>query len=388
MRNTGTNWSAIAMKLGLPDYNVDLDGNIRGADGSWDRGAYEYAPTNVPAAKSSMEVPAAKDSFKEVPAAKDSFKEVPAAKSFVDVPAAKQPLVYFDFEDDFILTNRILDKSLSNRDAWRYGKAANPTNYPTREYASSVPGRGNVSGYAAKFDWWNDRWGDYGKSGQYAAITNTSALANMPEATIMVWGKYNAVRSDQGTSHAADNNAAMVSAGYGSKGAWQLGRYGDPYTIFQVTTNASGPQRDLRVRFPDAVWTSKGNTTNWHHYCVSFDHGDVKGYFDGRLFTNVQMQVTELTIGKNNNVPRPWIALGCWTHDGTPQQDDAEGKHMYPNNGWFNGYLDNVRIYNTVLAPEEIGEIFVEEGGRTQTAPKPPKAPATSSQKSRSKKPQ
>jgi hypothetical protein len=30
-------------------YNVDMNGTVRGADGSWDRGAFEFSGQSVPA---------------------------------------------------------------------------------------------------------------------------------------------------------------------------------------------------------------------------------------------------------------------------------------------------------------------------------------------------
>jgi hypothetical protein len=141
-------------------------------------------------------------------------------------------------------------------------------------------------------------------------------------------------------------------------GAWQLGHYGLPRTYFQITTNifAPGPYQDVTIKFRDESWIT-GSTTNWIHYCVTFSNGIVNAYQDGIWFTNRAIPgVTSLTVARQGSAPR-WIGLGCATHDGTPAMESGEN---YPNHGWLNGYLDDVRIYNRVLDPAEIRKIVAE----------------------------
>jgi hypothetical protein len=349
LRDTGTNWSALAIALGLPDYNLDLYGNVRGADGAWDRGAFEYAGTNA----------------------------VPP----VDVNT-NSLLVYLDFEDDFTATNRILDKSPEGlRPAWRYGRTDYPTNYPTQVAATNVPGRVGISGYAGSFSWWNDGFGEYGKSGQYAAITNSAALTNLPQATIMLWGKYNRVRTDQTSDptpdHSPNNNATFLSGGYNKVGAWEFGRDGGPYTEFMVTTNGNTFARQ-GIRFPDQMWSASadGDTTNWHHYAVTFASGNANAYYDGVWFTNFQFNATHLSLGKNGSNPKAYLAVGCRTHNGTPSMSDVdEASWAYPNNGWLDGYVDEVRVYGAALSASEISGIVATTGGTNQVVQPPPPTP-------------
>jgi hypothetical protein len=68
-----------------------------------------------------------------------------------------------------------------------------------------------------------------------------------------------------------------------------------------------------------------------------------------------------LTIGTSPSRPYNWIGIGVNTHVGTPEYDDETGND-YPNNGFHNGGLDQVRIYDRVLSPNEIVDIANSEG--------------------------
>ena len=73
------------------------------------------------------------------------------------------------------------------------------------------------------------------------------------------------------------------------------------------------------------------------------------------MVTNQSMHVP-LTLGYFNGV-QPWIGLGCDTHAGTPPMEDEVGED-YPNHGWFNGLMDDVRIYDGPLTSSEMAVVY------------------------------
>jgi hypothetical protein len=57
---------------------------------------------------------------------------------------------------------------------------------------------------------------------------------------------------------------------------------------------------------------------------------------------------------------RGWIGLGVKTHYTVPnpQETPEFDGDAYPNNGWLNGLLDDVRVYNRVLTDSEIHAVY------------------------------
>jgi hypothetical protein len=88
----------------------------------------------------------------------------------------------------------------------------------------------------------------------------------------------------------------------GLPGAWDLQRFNSGVwlnnTRFLLTTNGDwnlprmGAVSDpvwaqsgrVIFNFPDRGYDEQGNTTNWHHYAVTFDAGVVRTYVDGSLY--------------------------------------------------------------------------------------------------------
>lgn len=317
-RNTGANLSSL-----LPYWSTDLAGHSRLADGLPDRGALEAGQWS---GGSSSET--------------------------------EGLLVWLTFEDSFA-DGKLDDASGNARHAWRYGRPNSPTNWPAQVAAASSPGRTNATGYAGEFRWYQDGWGYYGKSGDYAGITtNLNALTNMSRATIALWARYySATRISPSFDYSEDQNASLLSTGTasGTPGTWKLGRWYSGETYFTVLTSGNFTY-DRSLKFPDAAYSSKGDTLKWNHYAVTFDSGRVAAYFNGRLLTNVTMTVTALKLGRFPHAPF-WLGIGTDTHAGTPPLEDESGED-YPNHGWFNGVMDDVRIYGRVLSASEIASIY------------------------------
>lgn len=300
-------------------------------------------------------------------------------------------ILWLRFEDDFS-DSRLDDSSSQGNHAYRYGRPSSiyPTNFPTQVSATNTIGTNGIGGgYCGDFIWWtNSDYGLYLRDGQYAAITNIIAFTNLTQATITIWARYDNVdRINNSYDYSVDGNSALISAGTSSGilGSWDLGRFNQAIWInntrFYVTTNSNfnvtqtGNGSDLVFgkagkavfNFPDNGF-SNGDTAKWHHYVITFNNGIVKTYYDGTNLVTCDLSSTinHLTVGLNNSVSfsTGFIGIGCDTHGGTPSLENETGED-YPNNGWFNGQMDDVRIYNRVLSPAEI-DILAHIGTQTQ----------------------
>jgi hypothetical protein len=291
-------------------------------------------------------------------------------------------LVWLKFDDDFS-DSRLEDSSGNGNHGHRFGRigSAFPTNFPRRVLASAAAStviRTNVSAsdYAGDFLWYNTGYGLYGIEGDYVGITNgVSRMTNMARASIMCWARYES--APYGNNHSVDGNATLLSAGTsaGVPGSWDFGRYNRNVwlnnTRFYIITNQATFAKHV-VEFPDRGYDNNGDTTNWNHYAITWDSGVVRGYLNGRpIATNdLSAIVTTLKIGRNPNNATPWIGIGCNTHSGTPWLNDEAPNIEYPNHGFMNGVIDDVRIYERALSA---GEIQAVVGGAA--GPRPPAAP-------------
>lgn len=270
--------------------------------------------------------------------------------------AAPNLLVWYNFEDDFA-DGKIDDVSGNNRHAWRFGRGG--TNYLTRVSVTNSPGL-RTNGFCGMSRWYNDGWGIYGRSGDYAGVvTNLGSMTNMTAATISLWARYfPATDIDPSYTQLNDQNATILSTGHaaGFNGSWSFGRFYSSETEFTVITNdATGTKIYFEAKFKDPSTSGKGNTTNWHHYAVVCDGTQATLYFDGLYCTNKPM-TQPLKIHAFGNIKR-WIGVGVDTHAGTPEMEDEVGED-YPNHAWFNGLVDDIRIYDGPMDSNQMFAVF------------------------------
>ncbi len=177
--------------------------------------------------------------------------------------------------------------------------------------------------------------------GEYVAVLCSPELAHLSNGTILVWAHYSS--NSYGASAILDAAAPIVNS-------WTLSRQYEPTTTFTIGTPGNGAFE--AVRYPDTA--PNFDTGGWHYYGVTWDGTSFVGYFDGLPFsTNSQAGIPELVVQDVQGTP--WIAIGCWTHGGSPIWADADG---LPNNGWFGGQIDDVRIYTRALSPTEVFTLY------------------------------
>jgi len=175
-------------------------------------------------------------------------------------------------------------------------------------------------------------------------------------------------------------------AGYGYKGAVAFGKNDTKVMRLVTWTNSVNTDSGSRVealKWPDSTTTSAGGSVGdaWHHYAWTFDNGVFTAYLDGTNFANktsipnhvgtrTYSGLAELTVDSNG-----WLAIGCKTHFTAPSPYETPefGDDSYPNHGWMNGDMDDIRIYNRALTPAEI--LTVYQGGQVGPAPDPDPGP-------------
>lgn len=257
--------------------------------------------------------------------------------------------------------------------------------------------RPNASGKGMDFLWRTNN-GTYNPTylddGAFFGITNAfNALSNLSQMTVMCWARYqNNNRTDyHSPGYEQEANAVLVSGGgtaHGTKGSWFLGRYNNAINInetrFVIHTNNGaftgswgsagdaffGRSGQVIGNYLDRGYELNGNTTNWYHYAATFSNGIVKTFFNGvPIGTNdISANVSVLRLGGSGQRSYDWVGIGVNTHVGTPEFDNESGTD-YPNNGWLNGAMDQVRIYNRALSHQEIVDVANSEGAEFADAP-------------------
>ncbi|MBD3917300.1 LamG domain-containing protein [Paenibacillus sp. PR3] len=166
-------------------------------------------------------------------------------------------------------------------------------------------------------------------SGQGEHIVLDPPLSLNPDAfSVSVWVKY-----DQNVAFKGWSNAIISQDDHGlqadrSRRVFQLSTKGDRFVWHRMM----GGQ--------DAVGKYPIQPGVWYHVAASYDGSDHKLYVNGEL-------------------------NDCQT--GTFKPNDEEPIYIGKKNSdeprfWFNGAIDDIRIYNRVLLEQEISELYTEHG--------------------------
>jgi hypothetical protein len=116
--------------------------------------------------------------------------------------------------------------------------------------------------------------------------------------------------------------------------------FGGTYRNFSIGNNDTG---NLNL-----AWFT-GTTTNcisapcldntWHHYCVTWDNGVVTNYVDGK-YVNSESKTPPSFSGYT----AAGYSLGYF--------------YPFAGSSYFTGYMDDLRIYDTVLSTVEVQQLY------------------------------
>jgi hypothetical protein len=144
-------------------------------------------------------------------------------------------------------------------------------------------------------------------------------------------------------------------------GAWQrIWDFGSNETYNMFLTPRTGMDGNLRFAI-----TRMGNSnesqlnapstlaTGWHHVAVAINGAtrEMQMYLDSGVVANSTTQVLPRDLG---NTTQNWL-----------------GRSQYPADAYFNGSLDDLRIYNWALTASEVA-VVMSEGLNTANNPSPP----------------
>jgi hypothetical protein len=256
--------------------------------------------------------------------------------------------LHLDFNESFS-AGKVTDVSGYGNHGW---------NFQSTNWITSTNG---VSGGLSAHFWTNGVMiNDPGQTyilSTYIGVTNLAGILEMPRATISVWAKL-----DHNKDYAMrlfDNgfNNAYATDPVAASNSWAIARNYDSVFSFIFYPGSGGITNILT--FPHEVIQDQGSqidlgTTNWNLYTVTVDCilNQAIGYFNGTPFATNALNAPSIRVYGCGT--QRWLCIGAMSHDGTPQWGDDN----YPNDGFMEGNLDDVRIYSRVLSPSEIGNLY------------------------------
>ena len=265
-----------------------------------------------------------------------------SAQSTTNSPGLK---LWFDFEEDFS-TGQVTDVSGNGHTGYRFCI----TNWIT---ATNGVFGGTGAAWHTNGIVTNDTVVE--PISQYIGVTNLAGIAYLTNGTISLWAQFG-----QGSSA----STMMLDAGYSvqyatypslASNSWSLRRSYRPYLSF-IVFDATAEQRTL-VDWPTDVVQPGGpnpdlSTTNFHLYTITFScpSNQAIAYYDGQPFMTNSIDLPWLRFYCST----PWLAIGTMAHDGTPQWGDD----LYPHSGFFDGRMDDIRIYNRTLSATEVRALY------------------------------
>jgi hypothetical protein len=249
----------------------------------------------------------------------------------------------FDFDEN-LSTGHVADSSGNGNDGWEF----DPTNRVTACH-------GVFGSMGAQFTYVGTITNDYPNVyplSQYIAITNLNGFASLTKGTISLWAQF-----DTNGDLAMRLLDTGYTAGYASvpssaSNSWALCRDSSPYLNFLVYPAGAGKQRLLS--WPNDVDRNTLSSSNLHLYSVTIDCPGNRAiaYYDGQPYMTNAINLPWIRI--YGGAVQPWLCIGAMSHDGTPQWGDDK----YPNSGFFNGKMDDIRIYNRTLSAAEIQNLY------------------------------
>lgn len=264
--------------------------------------------------------------------------------------------LHFDFDEDFS-AGKVLDVSGNGNDGLQF----NPTNWIT----ASNGVFGTTAGYFTRVGVMTNDPPQIYPLTQYIAVTNLTGIKYLTNGTVSVWARFDATNNGH-------NMIALMDCGYTAAYAWSPAEASNSWTFAKIPYQnylslivypyLPGGGSETVLTWPDdTVGGDNESTTKIHLYSFTLDCGrnEAIAYYDGQPYMTNSVNVPYLKIyGTWSQYWVNWLCIGASSHDGTPEWGDDR----YPNDGYFSGKLDDVRIYNRTLSPAEIQALYLGYG--------------------------
>jgi hypothetical protein len=175
-------------------------------------------------------------------------------------------------------------------------------------------------------------------SSEYVSVPHTKSLVVGEQLTLECWAKLDRVTPSE------DNTMISKYDEAGDSGReYSLQFPTDKRLIFRVSS--AGSSATLKtLRADNAI--SDGNL--WHHYAVTFASGTMKMYVDGSEVSASTSGATVTSIKQDGTAN---VVVGCVSTSSTPRH-------------FFNGLIDEARVYNRALSGSEINKNYKHQKGK------------------------
>jgi hypothetical protein len=204
----------------------------------------------------------------------------------------------------------------------------------------------------------NGAYDDAANDGDYIAFGDVApyapSVSNMKTGTLAFWikhdtGKANDVMNISTPFDMYDKTGQIGATNIGVPGSWQINRNFNQF--YGLLIFGDDGVRLTPVTFGDsAVWTQHQTSgiSAWHHYAMTWDGTNIRTYLDGVLKeTGSQAGINAFNMGE-------YVAIGVYGHH-EPRESSA---FLYPNHGFVNGAMDEIRLYNKALTTAQVLRIY------------------------------
>jgi hypothetical protein len=315
IRDRGTDLSS----LGLPDMNKDLMGNIRGQYGPWDIGAFEYPGTG---------------------------SAVPPIDPVSPDPVAGL-VAQWNFDTDAFSGQIFKDTTGTNNATCQSALALNGTTYNQCPLQTTGPDSTKAAQFSGAAS-----LGLCDNAADYLGVSRNASLGSLPRGTVSLWVASGSNGSDALSYRILDTLSPAPHT-------WQLHRDGELNYSLTVNSN-TGAETDV-LSFP-GVSIAPGT---WTLYTFTWDGSAFKGYINGTYFGQTSMS------GFSSLDLSTYLAIGALMHGDTrnasdggncvnqylPKNQTNQGSYVFPNAGFFQGKLDDIRIYDRALSASEVAAL-------------------------------
>ena len=186
----------------------------------------------------------------------------------------------------------------------------------------------------------SDRFGNPNSAYQFDGNGNyiVAAADNLPTVTrtVAFWFEPTAI---------SGSTPYPVPFSYGGGGcgtSFAIAIYGEPYNSYGVAQHCSGG-------FLAGFGLSPEN--NWHHLAVTTNNQGVAIYLDGSLLDSTNQFIMNVT-----GVTGTQLSIGVMV------SPSGFAPYTDSNVGYYQGLMDDIRIYDTVLSGQEIAALAADRG--------------------------